>query len=329
MNMAYRAILAATFCFLSGQAATAVNSADGQLPKIVISGANGYLGREATRLLLAQGVLPQNLILVTRSVDNLRNMSERGVSVRRGDFDDPTSLPAAFAGGTRLLLISTTESGPKLLQQNTAAIKAAGTVGIRYIVYTSMVNAKALANYVLAANYATEQALAASGIEWTAQRDQDYQDNLLDSGAVAIATGQYVTNTGQGKAASVSRDDCAAVAAALLLKPSHINRAIEVTGPELLSSDDVAALLSEISGKPVRAVSIDDAMLGARLRNQHVPAELTQFLIGFGKARREGVFAVKTSIVKTITGHEPMAMRDFVMAHRAQLLTAAVRRRPR
>jgi hypothetical protein len=52
---------------------------------------------------------------------------------------------------------------------------------------------------------------------------------------------------------------------------------------------------------------------------------LAQFLIGFGKARREGVFAVNTSIVEQITGHEPISMHDFVMAHRNELMRPPAR----
>src|SRR5690348_17181333 len=74
--------------------------------KIIISGASGQLGELTIKELLRRGVAAQNLILVSRTPDDLQEYAKLGASVRYGDFYKPESLPAAFAGGTRMLLIS-------------------------------------------------------------------------------------------------------------------------------------------------------------------------------------------------------------------------------
>jgi NAD(P)H dehydrogenase (quinone) len=79
---------------------------------LIITGASGELGRRTAELLLkTDGVDPADVVLVTRSTDKLADLAARGAQVRRGDFDDPATLPGAFAGATRVLVISTTEIG--------------------------------------------------------------------------------------------------------------------------------------------------------------------------------------------------------------------------
>lgn len=290
--------------------------------KIIISGATGALGRDVTDQLLARGVAPSDLILVTRSPDKLKDLAARGAIVREGDFDRPETLAAAFQGGQRLLLISSTETGDKLFPQNLAAINAAKADGVRYVVYTSFVNAQKMAKYVLPGHYATEQALAKSGMQWTSQRNQDYQDNVLEVVPFAVLSGKYSNNFAPGKAASVSKHDCASVAAALLASPSHKNQVIEVTGPQLLSTDDVAQAISDVMGKPVKAEALTDEAYTAALTPTGLPASRVQFFVGLGKAQRAGVYNVKTSIVEQITGTKPISEKDFLTAHKAELEAA-------
>ena len=73
-----------------------------------------------------------------------------------------------------------------------------------------------------------------------------------------MASGRLVHNSGAGSIAYVSREDCAAAAAAVLTTEGHEGKAYDITGPEPLDQNDVAALLSEVSGRPVEAVAVDD-----------------------------------------------------------------------
>src|SRR3954468_23444517 len=74
--------------------------------KIIVSGASGQLGRLVVQGLLAKGVPAKNLILVSRGTQGLEEYAKQGAAVRFGDFEKPESLAAAYAGGTRMLLIS-------------------------------------------------------------------------------------------------------------------------------------------------------------------------------------------------------------------------------
>src|SRR3981081_364699 len=92
---------------------------------VIVTGAAGHIGRLVAEQLLER-IAPKNLVLVTRRPEALREWNARGAEVRYGDFDDPASLRDAFAGGRRMLLISTDALGRRI-RQHRAAIDAAKT----------------------------------------------------------------------------------------------------------------------------------------------------------------------------------------------------------
>src|SRR4051812_28598002 len=101
-----------------------------------ITGASGQLARLAADRLLAR-VDAAEVVLLTRTPSSLQDYADRGVAVRAADFDDPSSLAAAFARVDRLLLISTDASGSPV-DRHRAAIDAARAAGVSRIAYTSV-----------------------------------------------------------------------------------------------------------------------------------------------------------------------------------------------
>jgi len=80
--------------------------------KIIISGASGKLGGHTVEELLHRGIDPRDLILVSRTPEKLEQYAQQGASVRYGDFTQPESLTTAYAGGSRMLLISISTGRP-------------------------------------------------------------------------------------------------------------------------------------------------------------------------------------------------------------------------
>jgi NAD(P)H dehydrogenase (quinone) len=304
-------------------AGLAMAQGQGKTPqdKIIISGASGGLAGETVEALLARGVKASDLILVSRSPDKLADLAAKGATVRQGDFDKPESLPAAFAGGARLLLVST--SGGDRVKQHTNAIEAAKKAGVKQIAYTSFVNAVPNHPAALAKDHiATEAALKKSGVPYTLLRNQLYSDGLINQGAQAIATGEIVTNWGNGKWAPVTRKDCAAAAAAVLSTPGHENKTYDITGPDLISQADFAKLLADVSGKPVKVTNIDDATLVERMKKSGTPEGFAKWSASLGTSVREGFVAIQSNDVQKLTGKAPQSVRTLLTANR-QKLTAA------
>ena len=198
---------------------------------IGITGGSGALGRLTAELVLKQ-VDPSEVVLTTRSPASLADFADRGVTVRAADFNQPESLATAFAGIDRLLLVSTDTIGARLDQQRDA-IAAAAAAGVQHIAYTSIGEPVPANPALVVPDHAgTEQALRDSGLAWTFLRNNLYSHMQVPGIQQAIASGQVVTNAGQGAAAYVTREDCAAVAAAVLTQDGHVGIAYDVTGPK-------------------------------------------------------------------------------------------------
>ncbi|MFC7672853.1 NAD(P)H-binding protein [Mycolicibacterium sp. GCM10028919] len=274
---------------------------------IGITGASGQLGRAvATRLL---GVVDAaDVVLMTRTVESLSDFAARGVSVRPVDFGDRGSLAPAFEGVDSLLLISTDRVGDRVAG-HVAAIEAAKAAGVRHVVYTSVPN-PVPANPALAApdHLATEDALRSSGMAWTSLRNNLYADMQLASLQQAVEAGRLVVNSGDGRAAYVSRADCAAAAVGALTGGGRTNTAYDITGPRALSAYDLA----DLAGSTVEVVQLDDGAYVEALVGSGLPEGAARFVASFGRAVREGYLADVTTAVRDLTGRPPTSLEDLV-----------------
>jgi NAD(P)H dehydrogenase (quinone) len=290
---------------------------------LIVTGAAGHLGRLVTEQLLER-VAPEQLVLVTRSPDALRECRARGAEVRYGDFDKPASLRDAFAGGSRMLLISTDALGRRVLQHR-AAINAAAEEGIDQVVFTSIVN-PVMTNPAGRPAWEpglTEALLHRSGLAWTVLRFGTFAELVLPPAATAVQNGRLITNNGDGRVVPISRRDCAEAAAIVLTTDGHIGETYEITGAEALSPSDLVELYTDLSGKQVKVVPLSDAMLTEVLAGIGTPLPAVLSLVAFGRAVRLGYFEVIDPTFERLTGHPPISLRDVLIAHRADLLAVA------
>ena len=120
------------------------------------------------------------------------------------------------------------------------------------------------------------------------------------------------TNTGAGATAYVTRSDCAAVAAGVLVSEGHENQAYDVTGPDAWTADDMAALAEERFGRSVEVANVDDASYAGGLTEAGLPAELAKLLASFGAAGRQGYLSAVTDVVPRLGGRPARSLRDLV-----------------
>ena len=279
---------------------------------LVITGAGGHLGRRTAELLLDQ-VDPSSVVLVSRRPHELADLKARGATARAGDFDDPASLPEAFAGGERLLLISTDAVGRRVPQHRNA-IDAARAAGVRAVAYTSLPNPAADNPAVVAQDHReTEALLAASGLQWTLLRNALYSEYRIPEAQMARDSGTFAHNQGGGRTAYVSREDCAATAAAWLAGGAeHAGRTYDITGPELLSADDLARAYAAAGGSPVAAQGQPDDAFVTGLTAAGLPPEVAGLLASFGAAIRDGHLDQRSTAVLDLTGRPPRTLAQVL-----------------
>ena len=284
---------------------------------IALTGASGHLGRHVAELLLDRGARP---VLLTRDPSSLEDLAARGADVRRGDFADPAGLTQALSGVERLLLVSIDIVGPQRLALQTAAVGAARAAGVSQVLYTSLPRPDEANPAGVAPDHrATEEALRASGLRWTFLRNNLYADYQVPAVAQAIASGSLVTNAGDGRTAYVTRADCAAVAAAVLADGGHEDHVHDVTGPEAIDAEGVAAIVRELSGRPVAVVRVDDEAYAAGLAGAGLPADAAALYTSFGASAREGFADHVATTVADLTGQAPTTLRALLEANRAGL----------
>jgi NAD(P)H dehydrogenase (quinone) len=295
--------------------------------KIAITGASGQYGRLATDRLIAQGRGP-DLILITRQPAKLADRASAGCSVRYGDFDKPETLPAALKGTDKLLLISGTRVGARV-PQHRAAVEAATAVGAHHIVYTSFVNVDPANPAIVTRDHrATEELICASGCAYTFLRDAHYADAMiLNAGPGFIASGTWITSTAGGREAMVWREDCVDCAVAVLTQDGHENHAYPITGPHRETFAEVATMLAEIVGVPIRVVETDDAGMYAHFDALGIPRHPvddqtvanipwnSDDMVSFERSIREGFLDVCTDHVERLTGRRARSVRQLIETH--------------
>jgi len=302
---------------------------------ILITGAAGELGRMVTDCLL-EAVAASELILVTRRPEKLAGMAPKGAEIRRADFDDPESLVPAFEGADRMLLISTARVGGRV-RQHKNAVNAAEKAGVKHLVYTSSVGINPQTPAIVISDHLeTEEKIRASGLAHTIMRDSQYAEALaLFAAPSAIETGVWYSCSGDGRIALVSEKDCAACAAKALATPGKDNKIYTITGPELLSYRDVAALAAEIGGSSVEYRVVSDDERRTQFADMGVPADYVEDMVTAGAGKwssedmvtyemsiRDGYFAEISNDVEKLLGRPPRSARDVFLDHADRIRAA-------
>ena len=280
---------------------------------IVITGATGALnGATADHLL--ERVPPAEVVVAVRDVDTASRFTERGVEVRRADYADATSLPAAFAGADQLLLVSTGDPGVDAVALHRTAIEAAVTAGVGRILYTSHQGAGLDNPFPPARTHAaTEQLLAESGVPWTALRNGFYAHSLhlflgpwRETGVIGVPA--------DGPVSWTAREDAAEAAAVIIASNGAFDGPLVITAGSALTFTDVAAAAAEIVGRTVEAVVMGEAAwVEAHVARGHDEGR-ARFMLAAYRAASEGRFAGVDPLLATLLGREPRTVKAVLAA---------------
>ena len=280
--------------------------------QLLVTGASGNLGRAVVAELRRLGA--KKVIAASRTPGKHRELAALDVEEREADFDRPETLQTAFQSVERLLLISTDSlHAPDVrIKQHRAAIQAAVSAGVEHVVYTSIPNAHPTEGPSIPDDHFwTEVALFESGLDWTILRNNLYAEVILRFAQFAFKTGKLVSATQSRGRSYVTREDCARTAAAALLNAT--GKAIfDVTGPAPVTHEEIASILSRLSGKSIQHVNVTPNEVEKGLVAAGIPQFAARSVRELDEETARGYQAIVTPTVTNLTGKVPMPVEDFL-----------------
>ncbi|MFE5077575.1 NAD(P)H-binding protein [Streptomyces halstedii] len=279
---------------------------------IVVTGATGGLGGAAVEHLLER--IPADRIGVSvRDTAKAQHFVDRGVRVRQGSYEDPAALRDSFAGAEQVLLVSGNDPTADIVSLHRTAIEAAVDVGSQRILYTSQQGAVPGNPYRPSdIHIATEAILADSGVAWTALRNGAYGplDQVLGPWQ---RTGE-IAQPEDGPVPYTDRADVAEATAALLAGDRTVDGPVDFTAPTAVTFDDAAKIASDLTGRTIRRIVLDDEQWVADQITPGVPEQMARFMLTWYQAARAGYFAETGPLLAELLGREPRTAADRLAA---------------
>lgn len=272
---------------------------------IIVTGATGLLGRRIVESLL-QRVPADRVGVSVRDPRKAQDLAERGVRVRQGSFTDPDGLAHAFEGADQVLIVSVDKLGEEAVRQHQVAIDGAVTAGARRILYTSHMGSGPASQFEPCRDHAAdEQALQACGVPFTSLRNGFYAASAVRFFGQAAETGQLVLPE-DGAVSWTAHADLAEAAAAILTEEGRFDGPTPpLTAAQAIDFDEIAALATELTGRPIERVTVSDEEFRQQMAGYGVPAAQTNMMVDIFAAGRAGEFAAVDPTLAKLIGHEP------------------------
>jgi uncharacterized protein YbjT (DUF2867 family) len=276
---------------------------------ILVTGATGMFGGRVAHGLLEAG---QPVRAMVRDPAKASELESAGAELAVADMDKPETLPPALEGVDRVFLVSPMDD--RIEARETAVTAAARDAGVDLVVklYGAV---KHHGDALDALHRASIDALRTSGLRWALVSPNSVMETSLLSWAEPIKqTGSIFGSAGDGKVGLIAADDAAASAVAVLAGEPDNERNYEVTGPEALSSPEMAAALSKALGKTITYNDMSDDDLRDLLVKYAgmTPEQADIGVILHYQAWRRGDAALVTNTVEELTGRKPVSIDEWL-----------------
>ncbi|GAB3259312.1 Rossmann-fold NAD(P)-binding domain-containing protein [Arthrobacter pigmenti] len=260
--------------------------------QILVLGSTGTIGRR-----VVQQLSPSDARILPAS---------RSGSIRH-DWNEPATWNGALFGGTDAMFVMAPDGvgiDPRFL---TEAHQSGVT---RFVLLSSKAIDVMQDERLLAA----EQAIKASGAEWTIVRpdwfNQNFSEGFLRE---AVAAGEVTIPLGEMRQAFNDARDIAAVVAAALTEDGHHGQTYELSGPDAITFGEAAGMVSKAVGKPIYYDGSADAYIRTMTGFGLDRADVLRDVEAFEALQARGD-SVPNDTVKRITGKPPRTFADFVEA---------------
>lgn len=279
---------------------------------ILVTGASGNVGEAVLSALRGKGAK-------VRAMSRHPQDQNGGVEEVFGDFDEPQSLNEPLRGVSVALLNST--SGPDVVRRQTAFIEAARRAGVRRIVtITSLGTGNENIDVQDARLHREiEKTVEDNDFDYAHLRPALFMQNVFHFAPGLRETGVIHYPFGDIRHAQIDVRDIGAAAAACLLQTGEIRAAFHLTGAEALTFDEMAAILTEITGRKIGYRALEPDEFGMMIKSFGVPEWLIEHIIEMSQALKSGLGTTPTADVQKITGRVPITFRRFAEDYKEQL----------
>jgi uncharacterized protein YbjT (DUF2867 family) len=264
----------------------------------------GKVGTEVVRSLTAREVPVR---VLARHPNKARALADAGAEVAVGDLDVPASIDAAMAGVTTVVLVS-----PAVPAQELNVVASAARAGVGHVVKAT---SKASAESPIARRRwqtEIEAGLAASGLAHTLLRSNAYMQNVLALAPAIAATGGFGSSAGKGRVGMVDALDVGAVAAEIVASPApHAGKTYWLTGPELISNYDIAAVLSKLLGRTITYTELSFDENKEAMIQAGVPAPIAEMNAQAFSMTADGDAEWVTDDVPSLLGRPARSFEQF------------------
>ncbi|WP_348649227.1 NAD(P)H-binding protein [Rhizobium sp. BK619] len=284
-------------------------------PIIVVTAPTGQIGQQVVRNLLKHDA---SVRVIARDPSKLPSRIRSKVDIIEGSHATPEIVKRAFDGAeTVFWLVPADEKADSVMaayvdfsRPAAAALKA--TRVKRVVSVTALgrnTPVAADAGYVTG-SLAMDDLIASTGVDFRALTMPSFMDNLLMQAASIKSQGMFFSPiSGDLKLPSCATRDIAAVASRLLLDPNwHGQEELAVLGPENISFNDMAEIMSDVLGNPVRFQQIPFEAYKARFLQFGFSEAMTQGMTDMARAKDRGL---DLGVERTSENTTPTSFRQW------------------
>jgi len=270
---------------------------------ILVTGATGTVGQHVVAALSDRDVIIKIGVRDPKTVSS--EIADAGELIEF-DFTKPETWGRTLTDVDGIFLVR-----PPVVDKSDIGsfVEAADRVGVARIAYLSTLGAE---KNVLIPHHWIEDRITATDMEYTLLRASFFMQNLLEvHRADIVEHGEIFVPAGDGKTSFVD----AQAAAIVLTDSGHANRAYDLTGPEALDYEEVAAVFSDVLNRSLRYPNPSLLAFGRRMRRRGKPLGFIALMCGIYTTARLGLAARVTDDSRKLLGRRPRGMRAFVEDH--------------
>ena len=259
-----------------------------------------------------------DIAALVRGPGKAAELEAGGVSIRRGDYDDTQALEKAMVGVDRVLLIAGTDPDQRV-QQHQNVIDAARRADVELLGFASrsLRDIHGSQNSLMGDYFETEDRIRRSGVPHALFRNALYLDTLplFVGGSRVFDTGIRLP-VGDGRVAfALRREMGEALANAMIDIPRDHppeDRSYVFAAPQAYSFDDIAAALTEASGRSVTytPVTEEEWLVGARQAG--LPEPVARRSVGFYSDVRDHQLDETSADLQAFLGRRPAPLTEGV-----------------